>query len=236
MKFKQILLTVILIIVAASFSIAQSLDDVISKHLNALGGADNMRKISSLIMKGNINQGGTKIPIIITAINKKAFKVEFTFNGMTGYQVLTDTAGFGFNPFAGQTKAEPITQDEVKKSQDQLDILDEFLDYKDKGTTLEDLGTDDVEGTECYKIKLTLKGGKEKTLYLSKENYLTIRATEKNEINGKEMESTTDYSNYKKTGDVLMPYALNSSLQGQIEIDTIDVNPAIDESIFKPKA
>jgi hypothetical protein len=235
MKFKNVLLTTILTAVATSFSIAQSLDDVISKHLDAIGGADNLRKINSLVMKGNINQGGTKIPIVMTAVNKKAVKVEFTFNGMTGYQILTDTAGWNFNPFQGQTKADPMTQDEVKKSQDQLDILDEFLDYKEKGTTLQDLGTDDVEGTECYKVKLTLKGGKEKTLYINKDDYLTIRSEEKTEINGKEAESTTDYSNYKKAGDVMMPFSINNSLQGPIDIDTIDINPTIDENTFKPQ-
>jgi hypothetical protein len=235
MKLKHVLFTTLLITGAASLSMAQSLDDVISKHLDALGGADNLRKINSIVMKGNINQGGTKIPITITAVNKKAFKVEFTFNGMSGYQILTDTAGWGFNPFMGQTKAEPMTQDEVKKSQDQLDVTDEFLDYKDKGTTLQDLGTDDVEGTECYKVKATLKNGKERTLYVSKDDYLTIRSTEKTEINGKEVESTTDYSNYKKVGDVVMPFSINNSLQGPVDIDTIDINPTIDEAIFKPQ-
>lgn len=236
MKLKHLFFTTILCITAATFSIAQSLDAVVSKHLDALGGADNLRKINSLVMKGNINQGGTKIPIVMTVINKKAFRVEFTFNGMTGYQVLTDTAGWGLNPFQGQTKAEPMTADQVKKSQDELDVHDEFLDYKDKGTTLEDLGTDDVEGTEAYKIKVTLKSGKEKTLYISKDNYLTIRQTEKTEINGKEIESTSDYSNYKKVENIMLPFSINNSLQGPVDIDTIEINPTIDEGLFKKQS
>ena len=235
MKLKHAVLTTILTVATVAFSMAQSLDEVISKHLDAMGGADNLRKVHSLVMKGNINQGGTKIPITISAVQKKAFRVEFSFNGMTGYQILTDTAGWGFNPFMGQTKPEPMTQDEVKKSQDQLDLLDELLDYQDKGTTLQDLGTDDVEGTECYKIKATLKNGKERTLYISKEDYLTIRSTEKTEINGKELEATTDFSNYKKVGDVLMPFSVNNSVQGPVDIDTIEINPTIDEAIFKPQ-
>jgi hypothetical protein len=215
--------------------VAQSLDDVISKHLDALGGADNLRKVNSVVMKGNMTQGGTKIPITITAVQKKAFRVEFTFNGKTGYQILTDTSGWGFNPFMGQTQPEPMTPDDVRKSQDQLDILDEFLDYKDKGTKLEDLGTDSAQGTECYKIKATLKNGKERIIYIRKDNYLTARSAEKAEINGKEMEAISDYSNYKKVGDVLMPFSVNNSIQGPIDMDTIEVNPTIDDAIFKPQ-
>jgi hypothetical protein len=77
--------------------------------------------------------------------------------------------------------------------------------------------------------------GKERTLYISKEDYLTIRSTEKTEINGKEMEATSDYSNYKKVGDVLLPFSLNNSIQGPVDMDTIDINLPLDDAIFRPQ-
>ncbi len=236
MKFKHLILAACLVCTGSLLSQAQTMNDVIQKHLAAIGGADNYRKVNSVVMKGNIIQGGTKIPVSITVQQNKGARIEFTFNGMTGYQILTDTAGWGFNPFQGQTKAEPITQDEVKKSQDQLDLLDEFVDYDARGIKLEDLGTDEVDGTEAYKIRVTYKNGKQKTLYISKDDYLTLRTTEKTEINGKEFESTSDLSNYKKTGEVVMPYSINNSLQGNIEIDTIEINSTINPDVFKPNA
>ena len=39
------------------------------------------------------------------------------------------------------------------------------MDYKAKGSKIELVGKDDMEGTEVYKLKLTTKDGKEKTMF-----------------------------------------------------------------------
>lgn len=229
------------IVLGAFFSVsflagkAQTADEVISKYIENKGGADNVRSIKTVIMHGNINQGGNKIPITIYGINNKAFRIEFTFNGMTGYQIITDTAGWGFNPFMGQTSAEPMTADDVKSSQDQLDLQDDLLDYASKGTAVEYLGKDDVEGTECHKLKVTFKNGKEKTYYIGTQDNLLVKVSEKITANGQEMESATTFGNYQKTENgVLMAHSIMNSLQGQVEIDTVEVNKEIDLAKFKP--
>lgn len=235
MKLKSFLLSAILSIVAISFSFAQTADEVVAKYLQAKGGADKIKTLNTAIMTGEINQGGTKIPITIYGVNSKAFRIEFTFNGLTGYQIITDTSGWNFNPFAGQSKAERMTADDIKSSQDQLDLQDDLLDYAAKGSSVEMLGKDDVEGTECYKLKLTLKSGKEKTLFIGTGDNLLIKSTEKITANGQELESSTFLSNYKPVGPgVLMPFSIMNNLQGQIDITNIEVNKEIDAAKFKP--
>lgn len=233
MKFKSILFTLSLF--AFSLANAQTTDEIINNYLAAKGGADKIRAVNNVVMNGNVNQGGQKIPITITVIQGKALKVAFSFNGLTGYQIMTDKEGWNFNPFAGQTKAEAMTADDVTKSQDQLDVQDDLLDYAKKGTTIDNLGKDDVEGTECYKLKLTLKSGKEKTYFINAGDNMLLKISEKITLNGQEMESASTYSNYQKAGDgVMFAFTQANSLQGQIDFDTILVNQTIDEKIFKP--
>ncbi len=236
MKFKSIFFTLTFSVLILSLVKAQSTDEILAKYIEAKGGADKIKAINNVVMKGYVSQGGQKIPLNITVVNNKALRVEFSFNGLTGYQIITDKEGWNFNPFAGQTKAEAMTADDVLKSQDQLDVQDDLLDYAAKGTTLENLGTDEVEGTDCYKLKLTLKSGKEKTYFINTEDNMLVKVSEKITVNGQQMESASLFSNYKKVGDgVLFPYTQSNSLQGQIDFDTVEVNQAIDESIFKPK-
>lgn len=235
MKFKSILFTLTLSVLAFSFVKAQTTDEIIGNYITAKGGADKIRAVNNIIMKGNINQGGQKIPLTITIIHNKALRVEFSFNGLTGYQILTDKEGWNLNPFAGQTKAEAMTADDVTKSQDQLDVQDDLLDYAQKGTTIDNLGKDDVEGTECYKLKLTLKSGKEKTYFINTEDNMLVKVSEKITANGQEVESATTFSNYQKAGDAVMfAFTQTNSFQGQIDFETIFVNQPIDEKIFKP--
>lgn len=235
MKLKLLFLSATLSVAAISYSFAQTADEVVGKYLQAKGGADKIKTLNSAIMTGEINQGGTKIPVTMYAVQNKAFRVEFTFNGLTGFQIITDTSGWNFNPFAGQSKAERMTADDIKSSQDQLELQDDLLDYAAKGSSVEMLGKDDVEGTECYKLKLTLKSAKEKTLFISTADNMLIKTSEKITANGQEMESSTFLSNYKPVGPgVLMPFSITNNLQGQVDITNIEVNKDIDAAKFKP--
>ena len=135
-------------------SIAQTTDEIIAKHIEAIGGKDNWAKIKSLRTEGTIKAQGAEIKIISTQIDKKASRTDIALMGMNGYNILTTTEGWQFMPFQGQTKPEPMTADDVKTGQDELDIQDEFITYKQLGKKIENLGKDDVDGTECFKLKM----------------------------------------------------------------------------------
>ena len=127
-----------------------------------------------------------------------------------------------------------MTEDQVKESQDQLDATDDLLDYAAKGSTVEYQGKETVEGVETYKLKLTTKTGKFKTMYISTQDNLLLKTVQTIKFNGQEMESESLFSNYKKVNDIQMPFTTISSVQGQIDFDTIEFNTNLDLAIFKP--
>jgi len=214
-------------------SIAQTTDEIIAKHIEAIGGKDNWAKVKSMRTEGTIKAQGAEIKIINTQIDKKASRTDIALMGMNGYNILTTSEGWQFMPFQGQTKPEPMTADDVKTGQDELDIQDEFITYKQLGKKIENLGKDDVDGTECFKIKMIDKDGKETTYYIDPSNYFVIKETAKIKANGKEMENSSTYSNYKKTENgVFIAMNIGGGF-GDMEITKIEINPKIDESIFK---
>lgn len=213
---------------------AQSLDEIVNKHIEAVGGKDNWMKVKSLKTSAVLKAQGAEINMTIWQVHKKSMRVDIEVMGMKGYQILTDKEGWGFAPWGGQTKAEPSTPDQVKDGQEQLDILDEFITYKDLGKTLELIGKDDVEGTECFKLVMTEKSGKTTTYYLDASNYQVIKETSKGTIDGKEFEANTMHSNYKKQDiGVVMPMNQNGDM-GDMEFTKFEFNPKIDENLFKP--
>jgi hypothetical protein len=218
----------------ASFSSAQTAEEVVAKYISAKGGADNLRKIQTVVMKGTLNANGLEIPINSYVIGNKAYRQDFTVNGMTGYQIITKENGWNFNPFMGQTKAEAMTADDIKSSLDQLDATDDLLDYAAKGTGVEYLGTEDVEGTECYKLKLTMSSGKEKTYFIATADNMLVKTSQKVNANGQEVETSTMMSNYKEVNGVLFPYSISVDF-GPLEIENIEINVPVDESLFQPE-
>ncbi len=212
---------------------AQTADEIISKHLAATGGEANWKKINSVKMIGSVNAGGTEIPITITNIQKKAFRMDMVFNGMNNYQIITNTEGWSYFPAYGQPKPEATPAETLKQAQESLDLMP-MVDYKSKGIKVAYLGKDDVEGTECHKLKFTYASGKEETIYIDASNYYHIRSVIKANANGKEVEQTSNFSNFQKLPEgVVFPMSVDEGM-GAFAIKTIEVNKPIDESIFKP--
>ncbi len=222
--------------IAGSISVkAQTADEVIQKHVTAIGGVDNWKKINTIKMVASTNAQGTEIPINITILQGKGMKVDYTFSGMTGWSIITEKAGWSYSPFAGQTKAEAIPEESLKQSQDQLDAQGPLIDYKAKGNTVTYLGKDDVEGTDCFKIKLVYKNGKEETMYFDASNYYHIRSVSKIKADGKEMEVTQNFGDFQKLPEGIVYAMSQDGAGGQMKIKSVEINKPIPDDFFKPE-
>ncbi len=229
---KKIILTLAAIVTTA-FSYGQTADEVIDNYYKAIGGKDKWSKLNSMVQTAEMNMQGTTINLKIYQEHKKAFKVEISFQGMTGYQLLTDKEGWGYMPFQGQQKAEPATKEQVEKGQSDLDIQGKFLNYKEKGSTVEFLGKEDLDGTDCFKIKLTEKNGRISNHYFDASNYYIIKTTSKIEQDGKEIEAVGEYSNYQKTPEgYVFPMSVSEG-NGPQTITKVEVNTKIDPKVFE---
>jgi len=222
-----------LLISTAFFSNAQTADEIISKHIEAIGGADAWRKVNSIKMEGSLQVQGANVSMTQTVLNGKGNRQDITVMGMNGYIILSPTSGWIFMPFNGQAAPEAMTAEQVAESQAELDAQGNLIDYAAKGHTVEYLGKDDVEGTECFKLRVNLKSGKPETLFLDTKSYLIIRSISVQKANGQEAEITTNFSNYEKLPEgIFMSKSIGLPF-GELNINKIVINDPVDESIFK---
>ena len=100
------------------------------------------------------------------------------------------------------------------------------------------LGKDKIDNTDVYKILYTGADGKKVNYFLSIDKPLVVKVQKKVNVNGSEMDSETTFSDYRKTGDVMMAYSMNTKVKNSpmgsqsITIDKIEINPTVDETIF----
>ena len=230
---KKIFLS-ILALTAITFSFAQTADEIVTKHIEAMGGAEAWKKVNSIVSTGTITVQGAEVGVTQTTLNGKGSRQDLSVMGMNGYQIITPSQGWSFMPFQGQKAPEPLTADNLKEAQESLDVQGTLLDYKTKGHSLELLGKDDVEGVEAYKLKETLKSGKIETIFIDPKTYFIIRQISKQKANGKEMDVTTNISNYQKMPEgIMVPMSIGLPF-GELTITKVEINKTIDESIFKP--
>jgi hypothetical protein len=214
---------------------AQTVDEVINKHIDAIGGKENWLKVSSFKMEANISVQGMEIPVNIFQVHNKAQKQEYTVMNMTGYTILTSEGGWSFNPMMGQSKPEPMTKEEVELGKESLNIQGDFLDYAAKGSKAELMGKEDVDGKQCFKLKVTRKSGNELVYFIDPSNYYIVRLSNKVKANGQEMDQKINFSNYQKLPEgIVVPLTMeNSSIPAPINVKKVEVNVPIEDSVFK---
>ena len=222
----------ILALVFVQFAQAQTVDEVINNHIAALGGKENLNKIQSVITEANLNIQGADIAVTLTQVNNKLARQDINANGMLGFDMLTEKEGWTYMPFNGMQKPEPKTAEEVKESSSDLDIAGPLVDYATKGHKVELLGKEAVDGTECYKLKVTLASGKDETFYIDPATNMIIRTKKMQKANGQETEIQTDYSDFRDVEGVKMPFNISLPF-GSLLISSVKVNQAIPESAYK---
>ncbi len=217
---------------------AQTADEIVNRHLEAMGGSTNLRAIQRIKMAGNILGKGEAAPITIQAINHKGMRMDVTVQGLTQTTAITDSTSWMTNPFMGQPNPEPIPHDMAQMLADQLDLAGGLVDYQAKGNQISLMGKEKMGTTDVYKLKLTRKSGKVEYYYIDANTYLLARSTTIQRINGEDQASESLLLNYKKVNGYLFAFTIKMQSAGDagqrtIQFETIEVNPVVDERIFK---
>ena len=236
---RKLLLFVVAAVVMATPIAAQTVDEVLAKHFEAQGGLAKLKAVQSIRASGRIGLGqGIEAPITLEVKRPAQMRLEFLVQGMTGVQAYDGKTGWQVMPFMGKKDPEPMSADDLKDAEEQADIDGPLMDYKSKGHQVELLGKENVEGADCYKLKLTKKNGDVSFIYLDGETYLQVKAVSKRVVRGSEMELETLFGEYKEEGGLMMAHVMESGPKGspqkqKIMIDKVEINPVIDEARFK---
>jgi outer membrane lipoprotein-sorting protein len=220
---------------------AQTADEIVQKHIAARGGADKMKAITSLKMSGKIAlPGGLEAPATIQVKRPAMVRLDMTFQGQSLVQGYDGSTAWMINPFGGAGTPERVDGEEAKSIVETADIDGILFDYKAKGHAVELVGKEDVEGTPAFKLKVTKKDGDVQYHYLDASNYLTIKESSTQSMQGTKVQADNYPSNYKPVNGVLVPFAIETKVNGQsftnIVIDKIEANVALDDAAFKMPA
>ena len=238
MRIRTSWMTAILFFIAAGAG-AITADELIVKNIQAKGGIDNIHAIRSIRQSGTIRFGGGASGMTFVVLSKRPgmVRTEFSWQGLTSITAYDGTVGWAVRPFRGRKDPEKMSADDAKGLQLQADIDGPLVDYKTKGNTVEYLGTEDVDGTEAHKLKVTLKNGDVRYVFLDPDYFLEIRYIDQTKIRGVEEEEETDLGDYEKVNGVYVPFSIEIGSKGgpkfqKITFDKAEANVEMDDSLF----
>lgn len=238
MRRLSFLSTLAAILCLATFSVqAQNVDKILARYYEKTGGLDNWKKFKTMKTTVKVIQQAMEFPGVLLQKRPDKQRIDIDFQGQKFIQAYNGKEGWMLNPFLQMTEPKKMTEEELTELEDQIAVDEPFIDYRKKGHKVELEGTEPIEGTECYKVKLTKKNGNSHYYFFDKENSLLFMVR-RNILAGpmKGQAGETYVSDYKPAGDLLLPHMVVNKFQGQvavqIKVESYEVDPEIEDSVF----
>jgi len=230
----------------ASFALAQAetADELVAKNLAARGGADKLAAIRSYVAKGEMRfPGDFRLAYTETRMRLDAktgaVRIEASLQGLTVIQAYDGQNGWRVNPFEGRKDAERMGADEARALADEALIDGALLAARAKGSTVDYLGREDVDGTDAYKLRVTEPDGTVLTYYLDPDVFLEIKLIERRTVRGAEQETEYQFGDYERVAGVYFPFSIASGPKNSpdsdkqvITIASADANVEVGAALF----
>jgi hypothetical protein len=165
-------------------------------------------------------------------------RLEVPFHGATAVQVYDGKNGWKLRPYLGRHEVEAFTTEEMKIAASQQELDGALLNYKAKGTVAASEGTERVDGRDTYKLKLTLKNGEVRHVWIDAQTFLDVKIEgAPRRYDGKMRTVVTYYHDFKPVDGLMIAHRLETRIEGvpgaeNIYIEKVALNPPINDSVF----
>ncbi len=211
----QLGLWIALLGAAGPAAAAQTADALIAKNIEARGGLEKLQAIQSMRLTGTLSIG----------------------DGQTVVQAYDGTVAWAVVPFTGKPEPQRMSAEDWKDMELQADMDGPLVNYQAKGHRVEVMGVEKLGGGEAWRLKVTLRNGDVRDIYLDLKTHLQVLTVARRTIEGKEVEVASEVGDYRRVMDVMLPHSFETKARGitrkqSVRFEKIDINVAIDDSRF----
>lgn len=238
---RRLALAVVLLMSFAGIGRAQTADDIVAKTIAAQH-LDKLKSVQTRRLTGTMSilPMGIDAPVVFESKRPDKVRVTVTVQGADNIEAYDGTTAWALAPAQGKLTAEPVAGDDARSLRQQADFDGELVDYKAKGHTVELVGKEPVQGTDAWKLKVTLKDGDVQYQYIDAEHYLPVKVEATRMMGGDPVTGETFFADFRDEGGVMVPHSIETKLviQGtpysqKVLVQKVELNVPIDDTHFK---
>ncbi|WP_439479098.1 histidine kinase [Chryseobacterium aquaticum] len=216
-------LLLVLVLIFSQLFFAQTAKEIIDKNIELSGGLTSWKLLNSVLLQGKVILGiKDEYPIKIYQQRPNLTKTVLTINGKeTAIEGYDGNKGYAMNYATNKLQ---VYADYIPESFD-----NDFIDWENKGFEAKYLGKEKVGEIYCHKVELT-KNVNKNFYYFDTKTYMLLKEIKR--------EETLSYSDYKKVGNLLMPFRIESSSTKKdgdfvMLLNKVEINKVFPANIFK---
>lgn len=199
--------------------------EIIDKHLEAIGGLDNLKKVNSIEILGTMDIMSIPTNIIIyMSLDAFYLNLDHPNFGMTNAINIKDNSGW--TKFGDKVK--DLTESEIYKTKRGMSgaMWINYYDPDRNNVRYELLENEEVNGNDAYVIDFYMDDTLSYTQYFDSKTFNMVKQNKNGQI--------TEYSDFRKINDfnIYLPYELKTP-QGEIKVNEYKLNEIIDEKLLK---
>jgi outer membrane lipoprotein-sorting protein len=238
------LLTAVLLTLWSGSAAAQTADEIVEKHLAALGGREALGRLRSRVSTGTVTlttavgpvsgtiEASAKVP------NRSRVLIKLDLSALGGAEITNDqrfdgTTGYIIDSFNGNRD---ITGPQLESMRNNA-FPTSWLDYRARGFAIALIRTEPYAGRSAFVLDVTPKTGPVTRVWIDTDTYMLLQTAAKAEAPGLgEVEQLTEYSDYRTVDGVRVPFQVKSINPAQTVTAVLkDVrhNVELDDESFK---
>ncbi len=227
---------VTLLLFSSYFLIAQVKEDIIKKHLTAIGGEKNWQNIKTITSVGIRTSAGMEVEETRQIVLNKALRIDYKFKTRDAalaqknyFLIINENQGWRYLPDNIKDSVEALTADEIKYYKAVHFATDPFVKSGQTDLKIEYLNKENILNKECYKFSITAADGQTGYVYLDAVNYLICKRVQISS----ESESESDFEDYRMVGETYtVPFTTDSGYEKYV-VKEMQINKPVNEQIFK---
>lgn len=225
---------------------AQSAEEIVKKHTEAVGGTAAWSKVKSLRMTGASSVMGMDIAVTVSKVRGMGVRQDLEMQGVKNYYILTPDKGWFFMPVQGINTPTEIPAEQLKLTETQQFFGDLIVEMGDHGYRFESAGISTLDGKpvvpgkgtaesdQYFRLKALDKAGNASDLYIDMKTYHLVKMSRMVAVDGKEQEAAAVFADFRKQAEGIVVPMSQTNEMGELKISKVEVNPVIEASIFKP--
>ncbi len=193
---------------------------VVADYINAIGGMDAVKKLNSTSATGSLSVQGMSLDVTQKRMSPNKTVQTVTMSGNTvGKTVFNGSKGYQ-EQMGNRTDMSDEDMADMKTQTSIVPQVDYLTGDNYKMTVA---GTEKINDADAYKVVVTMPSGKTDTEYYDVATKLLVKQVMNRNSNGQDVTATYDYGDYKKAGDVMLPYKLSLGIAAGTINQSIDI-------------